>query len=66
MSKITHFLLLLILSTLAVAELKVPLNLVDSNGDVRLPLENYNQLVNNGKDPKISAPATYAIGKSRA
>ena len=64
MSKITPIILLLILSTLAVAELKTPSKLMDSNGDVRLPLENYNQLIENGKDPILNAPATYAIGQS--
>lgn len=64
MSKITHLILLIFLTNLAIAEQVAPLKSTDSNGDVRLPLENYNQLVENGKTPKIQAPATYAIGQS--
>lgn len=37
---------------------------ISTNGDVRLPLDNYIKLIEDARNPDLPAPAAYAIGQS--
>lgn len=64
MSKICLFIYVILYSSLLIAQHTPHTDLSESHGDVRLPLENYNQLIDSSKKPQSIAPAAYAIGQS--
>ncbi|MBL4661848.1 MAG: hypothetical protein JKY19_15930 [Alcanivoracaceae bacterium] len=59
MKNIIAYLFLTLLVNVVLAQ-----SAVDNNGNVQLPLETYNSLINTSRNPKDIAPATYAIGQS--
>jgi len=55
---------ILLISTILFSSLILAENVQDKNGDVRVPLENYIQLIESVRQPKDTAPASYAVGQS--
>ncbi len=64
MSKITALIFIILFSNVLIAKQIPSSTPLDKNGDVRIPLTQYNQLVESGKNLNNPAPAEYAIGQS--
>ncbi len=64
MKQIIKMLFIALIANCAVAQDNSNNNSTNKDGNVQLPLNTYNTLINANKDPKDKAPAGYAIGQS--